>query len=199
MVCIDLMIEKRPVDLVFKPLGNGFKDRILHISADIPPKDSIEITACEINRGCYANINSKELFVTLPQSNERLNVKATVTPNQEKQQMEFNKSTTKGWQVIEVNGQVDSKTVGDLRDYLDQNIKGDLPVALDLTEVPLMSCAGLRTLLILNRKTQDMNIKPCLVGAIEEISQNINATGLLQYFTMQTSITELSEESKEND
>ena len=113
--------------------------------------------------------------------------------------MELNKSIIKGWQVIEVKGQVDSKTVSDLRDYLDQNIIGDLPIALDLTEVPFMSSAGLRTLLTLNRKTQDMNIKLCLVGVIDEISETMNVTGFLQYFTMQPNIADLSEESKEND
>ena len=113
--------------------------------------------------------------------------------------MELNKSIIKGWQVIEVKGQVDSKTVSDLRDYLDQNIIGDLPIALDLTEVPFMSSAGLRTLLTLNRKTQDMNIKLCLVGVIEEISETMNVTGFLQYFTMHPNIADLSEESKEND
>jgi anti-sigma B factor antagonist len=113
--------------------------------------------------------------------------------------MELNKSIIKGWLVIEVKGQVDSKTVIDLRDYLDQNIIGDLPIALDLTEVPFMSSAGLRTLLTLNRKTQDMNIKLCLVGVIEEISETMNVTGFLQYFTMQPNIADLSEESKEND
>lgn len=113
--------------------------------------------------------------------------------------MELNKSIIKGWQVIEVKGQVDSKTVSDLRDYLDQNIIGDLPIALDLTEVPFMSSAGLRTLLTLNRKTQDMNIKLCLVGVIEEISETMKVTGFLQYFTMQPNIADLSEESKEND
>jgi len=113
--------------------------------------------------------------------------------------MELNKSIIKGWLVIEVKGQVDSKTVIDLRDYLDQNITGDFPIALDLTEVPFMSSAGLRTLLTLNRKTQDMNIKLCLVGVIEEISETMNVTGFLQYFTMQPNIADLSEESKEND
>ena len=107
--------------------------------------------------------------------------------------MELNKSIIKGWQVIEVKGQVDSKTVSDLRDYLDQNIIGDLPIALDLTEVPFMSSAGLRTLLTLNRKTQDMNIKLCLVGVIEEISETMNVTGFLQYFTMHHNIADLSE------
>ncbi|WP_255113544.1 STAS domain-containing protein [Synechococcus lacustris] len=193
------MIPKRPLDLIFKPLANGIKDKILHVSPDIPPKDSIEITACEINGSNYANFNSKHSFVTLPKSNERLNAKVTETPSQETQHMELNKSIIKGWQVIEVKGQIDSKTVGDLRDYLDQNITGDLPVALDLTEVPFMSSAGLRTLLTLNRKTQDMNIKLCLVGVIEEISETMNVTGFLKYFTMHHNIADLSEESKEND
>ena len=71
--------------------------------------------------------------------------------------MELNKSIIKGWQVIEVKGQVDSKTVSDLRDYLDQNIIGDLPIALNLTEVPFMSSAGLRTLLISHKYSCSFN------------------------------------------
>lgn len=110
--------------------------------------------------------------------------------------MELSKSTIKGWQIIEVTGQVDSKTIGDLRDYLDENIKGDLPVALELSEVPFMSSAGLRTMLILFRKTQDMNVKLCLVGLNEEIAETMKVTGFYQYFTNYSNIAEIPEESK---
>ncbi len=110
--------------------------------------------------------------------------------------MELNKSIIKGWQIIEVKGQVDSKTVGDLKDYLDENIQGDLPVALELSEVPFMSSAGLRTMLILNRKTQDLNIKLCLVGLIEEIAETMKVTGFYQYFTNYQSLSDLPESSK---
>ena len=110
--------------------------------------------------------------------------------------MDLSKKTTKGWQVIEVNGQVDSKTVGDLRDYLDENIKGDLPVALELSDVPFMSSAGLRTMLTLYRKTQDMNVKLCLVGLIEEIAETMKVTGFYQYFTNYPSLSALPEEQK---
>jgi hypothetical protein len=75
------MIKKRPLELFFKPLPNGFKDRILHVSPDMLPKGSIEITACEINGSEYTNFDSKGLSVMLPESNERLKVKVTVTPN----------------------------------------------------------------------------------------------------------------------
>lgn len=110
--------------------------------------------------------------------------------------MELSKSTIKGWQIIEVTGQVDSKTIGDLRDYLDENIKGDLPVALELSEVPFMSSAGLRTILILFRKTQDMNVKLCLVGLNEEIAETMKVTGFYQYFTNYSNIGEIPEENK---
>ena len=110
--------------------------------------------------------------------------------------MELSKSTIKGWQIIEVTGQVDSKTIGDLRDYLDENIKGDLPVALELSEVPFMSSAGLRTMLILFRKTQDMNVKLCLVGLNEEIAETMKVTGFYQYFTNYSNLAEIPEENK---
>jgi anti-sigma B factor antagonist len=110
--------------------------------------------------------------------------------------MDLSKDTINGWQVIEVKGQVDSKTVGDLRDYLDENIQGDLPVALELSEVPFMSSAGLRTMLTLYRKTQDLNIKLCLVGLIEEIAETMKVTGFYQYFTNYQSLSELPESSK---
>jgi anti-sigma B factor antagonist len=110
--------------------------------------------------------------------------------------MELSKITIKGWQIIGVTGQVDSKTIGDLRDYLDENIKGDLPVALELSEVPFMSSAGLRTILILFRKTQDMNVKLCLVGLNEEIAETMKVTGFYQYFTNYSNIAEIPEENK---
>jgi predicted aconitase len=61
-------------------LPNGFKDRILYVSPDMLPKGSIEITACQINGVEYTNYDAIGLSVTLPESDERLRVKVTVTP-----------------------------------------------------------------------------------------------------------------------
>ena len=60
--------------------------------------------------------------------------------------MDVQSSTFKNWQVIKVSGQIDSKTVIKLRDFIDSELKPDQPVALELTDVPFMSSAGLRTL-----------------------------------------------------
>ena len=92
------------------------------------------------------------------------------------------------WQVIKVSGQVDSKTVGDLRDFIDNELAQGQPVALELTEVPFMSSAGLRTLLTLQRKTMDMGVDLALVGVAEEIADTMKVTGFYQFFTIHASL-----------
>lgn len=77
----DLMIQKRPLDLYFKPFANGFQERILRVSPDMLPKGSVRITACTIDGAPYQNFNAEGLYVQLPDSNQRLNVKVTLTPN----------------------------------------------------------------------------------------------------------------------
>ena len=79
-VYIDLMIKKRPLDLFFKPMPGGFKDRILRVEPDILPKGSLIISKCEINGQDYTNYDAEGLTVKLPDSADRLNVKVTVTP-----------------------------------------------------------------------------------------------------------------------
>ena len=69
--------------------------------------------------------------------------------------MDVQSSTFKNWQVIKVSGQIDSKTVIKLRDFIDSELKPDQPVALELTDVPFMSSAGLRTLLTCLLYTSD--------------------------------------------
>ena len=80
-VYIDLMIQKRPLDLFFKPMANGFENRILRVSPDMLPPGSMRITACTIDGQPYNNFNSEKLYVQLPTSDNRLSVKVTVTPN----------------------------------------------------------------------------------------------------------------------
>ena len=61
--------------------------------------------------------------------------------------MEVQQELLGNWQVIRVIGEIDSKTVTNLRDFIDDKLVNDKAVALDLKKVPFMSSAGLRTLL----------------------------------------------------
>jgi anti-sigma B factor antagonist len=89
--------------------------------------------------------------------------------------MEVQQDIVGNWQIIKVSGEIDSKTVGSLR---------NTAVALDLTNVPFMSSAGLRTLLTLQRSTSKMQVDLALIGVASEIQDTMKVTGFLQYFTI---------------
>ncbi len=77
-IYIDLMIKKRPLDLYFKPMSNGFKDRLLRVEPDILPKGSLYICKCEIDGKEYSDYDSETMTVKLPESDHRLKVKVTI-------------------------------------------------------------------------------------------------------------------------
>jgi anti-sigma B factor antagonist len=107
--------------------------------------------------------------------------------------MELSKSSINGWQAIHVVGQVDSKTVGELREYIDKELEEGKPVALDVQGVPFMSSAGLRTLLTLHRRTEEMAVSLALVGITSEIADTMKVTGFYDYFTKYANISSLPE------
>jgi anti-sigma B factor antagonist len=107
--------------------------------------------------------------------------------------MQLEKSLANGWQAIAVTGQVDSKTVGELREFIDTQLVDGIPVALDLHGVPFMSSAGLRTLLLLHRRTVEMGVGLALVGIASEIADTMKVTGFYDYFTIYPDLTSLPE------
>ena len=106
--------------------------------------------------------------------------------------MNVQSETYQNWQVIRVSGQIDSKTVLKLREFIDSELKPDQPVALELTDVPFMSSAGLRTLLTLQRKTKELNIDLALIGISEGIADTMKVTGFYQFFTVYASLEAIS-------
>ena len=105
--------------------------------------------------------------------------------------MEVQQELINNWQIIKVTGEIDSKTVSTLRSFIDEKLIEDKAVALDLTNVPFMSSAGLRTLLTLQRSTSKMNVDLALIGVASEIHDTMKVTGFLQYFKIYDSIEAL--------
>ena len=105
--------------------------------------------------------------------------------------MEVQQELIDNWQIIKVTGEIDSKTVSTLRSFIDEKLIEDKAVALDLTNVPFMSSAGLRTLLTLQRSTSKMNVDLALIGVASEIQDTMKVTGFLQYFKIYDSIEAL--------
>ena len=79
-VYTNLLITKQPMDFYFKPLPNGFPDRVLRVAPDILPPGSIEIGKCEIDGEPYTNFDAQKLIVKLPKTSARIKVKVQIKP-----------------------------------------------------------------------------------------------------------------------
>jgi anti-sigma B factor antagonist len=105
--------------------------------------------------------------------------------------LELSSEITNNWKVIRVVGQVDSKSSNELRDYLQAEVNGAHSVALELSDVPFMSSAGLRTLLTLYRQTQSLGVPLALVALQAPIVDTMKITGFYQHFSVYASLEEL--------
>jgi hypothetical protein len=77
---INLLINKQPMTLYFKPRPDGFPGRILRVAPDILPKGSVRLTAVEIDGRPHAAFDADGLSIQLPDSRQDVRVKATLTP-----------------------------------------------------------------------------------------------------------------------
>ena len=77
-VYTNLLLTKQPLDLHFKPRGDGFKDRILRVSPDILPPGSIKIESVWMNGQPWSEFDAEKLTVTLPPGGEECTVKVRV-------------------------------------------------------------------------------------------------------------------------
>lgn len=79
-VYTNFLITKRPMDFYYKPLPNGFPDRVLRVSPDILPPGAIAIESVEIDGQPYGRVDPQQLTVQLPDSRERIKVKVRLIP-----------------------------------------------------------------------------------------------------------------------
>lgn len=77
---LNLLINKRPLDLYFKPYPNGFRNNILRVSPDILPQGAIQITEVTIDDKPYRYFDAKNLTVTLPETDNQIRVRVRVEP-----------------------------------------------------------------------------------------------------------------------
>jgi anti-sigma B factor antagonist len=110
--------------------------------------------------------------------------------------MQISKSQLHDWLVIHIEGQVDSKTSSQLNDYLAQELDDAPNVALDLRQVPFMSSAGLRTLLLLYRRVETSGAALALVGLAAEIADTMKVTGFYDFFIILPDLDSLQTANK---
>lgn len=89
-------------------------------------------------------------------------------------------------QVVELVGNIDSNTAADVTKIVSELVTTNSRLLLDMTHVPYMSSAGLRTLLSLYRQTIAKEGKLVLVGLSEELVDTMSVTGFLDFFITKT-------------
>jgi hypothetical protein len=76
----NLLITGQPLDLYFKPLPGAFKRNILRVQPDILPVGSVRLSQVWIDGEPYTNFDAAALTVKLPDTKDRVKVRARVEP-----------------------------------------------------------------------------------------------------------------------
>lgn len=78
-VYTNLLITSNPLVLHFKPNPKLLPNGVLHVSPDMLPKGSVELTSVQVNGKSYQNFDGKKMIIRLT-GNDRVKVRATITP-----------------------------------------------------------------------------------------------------------------------
>lgn len=92
--------------------------------------------------------------------------------------------------VVSLTGDLDSSTAPAVHERLQSVVHPDGRVLVDLSGVPYMSSAGLRTMLLLYRQAQSVNTTVGLVGPSPDLRAMMAATGFLDFFTVDDTLAQ---------
>jgi anti-sigma B factor antagonist len=90
--------------------------------------------------------------------------------------------------IVELNGDIDASTAPKVQELVLPLAQSGKKLLLNMTEVPYMSSAGLRSLLALYRQASAQECKLVLVGLSPEITDTMSVTGFLAFFTITESV-----------
>ncbi len=85
--------------------------------------------------------------------------------------------------LVDLAGDIAGKTAPLAEEQIVPLTKTTKKLLIDLTQVPYMSSAGLRMMLLLYRQMTTNNGRIALVGVSEDIKDTMSATGFLNYFS----------------
>jgi anti-sigma B factor antagonist len=104
--------------------------------------------------------------------------------------MELNIKKINQATVVNIIGDIDGKTAGEIQEQILPQIQAGSKVLLDMSRVEYMSSAGLRMLLSMYRQVKGNDGRIALVGLSEEIQDIMSTTGFLSHFTTCSSVDE---------
>ncbi len=86
--------------------------------------------------------------------------------------------------IVSVEGDIDGATAQQLQDFVVGALNENNRIMLDVSGVQYMSSAGLRVLLVIYRKVNEVKGQIVLQGVASDIREAMNATGFLKHFVL---------------
>ncbi|MDZ8225126.1 AGE family epimerase/isomerase [Nostoc sp. ChiVER01] len=182
-VYTNLLVNKQPMDLYFKPKPGGFKDDILRVAPDILPPGSVRIGEVWIDGRSHFDFDANSLTVKLPPSQNDLKVRVRLLPTQ----VSFNATlleVTGGTAKISLTGVLDASAVPGFQEELEkvktQPVK---QLVFLLHNLKCISSAGVRSLIFAKQKLgADVHIY--IVGAPEHVLHFLKMSSFCEGITV---------------
>ena len=102
--------------------------------------------------------------------------------------MDISENSRDGALVISVSGRIDSSTAGGLEAVLPTRTREAKAVVLSLAEVPYVSSAGLRVLLIGAKAAKAAGNKLIITGLSPAVREVFDISGFSKIFTIETDV-----------
>jgi anti-sigma B factor antagonist len=102
--------------------------------------------------------------------------------------MEIHQTVVDSVTVLSLVGDLDSRSAPAAQEQILPSLPANRQILLDLTGVPFVSSAGLRTMLLIYRQAQCLDSTVALVGLSTELMSVLAATGFLAFFVVADSI-----------
>lgn len=182
-VYTNLLINKEPMDLYFKPKPLGFKDNILRVAPDILPPGSVRIGEVWINGQPHFDFDADNLEIKLPSTQDELKVRVKVLPAQ----IFFDATlldVTEGTATISLNGLLNASGLQLFQQELKKATAEPIKrLVLLLNELKCISSDGLRALIFTKQKL-DPDIKIYVVGASEQVKHFLKMSAFCEGVTL---------------
>lgn len=89
-----------------------------------------------------------------------------------------------GYTVARLTGELDGQTAPELQRALLPLIQEGVVLILNMSEVPYMSSAGMRVLVLLHRQATALGTQLVLLGLRQELQEVLGSTGFLRSFKL---------------
>ena len=104
--------------------------------------------------------------------------------------MDIRKHTVDSITVISLIGDLDSRSAPAAQEQILPSLPVNERILLDLTGVPFVSSAGLRTMLLIYRQAQAIDCSVAVVGLSPEVHNVLDATGFLDFFVVSDTVAD---------